>query len=400
MTHHPLQPATTKVLPIFRLMTLALFALFVLSGCGDDGQAPHPGGPEQVQLTEDQKRQLSQATRAAWHMAEPAVDQAMGSAFELLTQVSAFLDEPTEANLAQAQTEWQVTWADYQPLHLYNTMADYAPQSFQLMREVFYAIAARPIEPGYLDTVGDYAYSGLVHDISLPLSATTLREQHGRTHEEDVVLGLFALEFMLFGEPSAPRRVADYQPRQHLTQAEREQGYSATEELPENRRRQLLLTQAQLLVEDFHRLQILWQPQPPDSFYGSYINLPAQQRRALLLDAALLELKRSQAQLAFLEGHTREQPETEEASTVKPPRPVPAQVLQVRLNYLAEVLEMLEAEEDALQQVKRAADAIAEEGATVDAAWEALQASIDALSGEPILPDPASSPNSANPDAE
>lgn len=103
-------------------------------------------------------------------------------------------------------------------------------------------VHAWPLLPGYLDDIPEYPDSGLVHDLSLPLTAVSLRQQHQQFDAEEVVLGLHAIEFLLW---QSPERL---QP-QSLDSQWRERGYSR-EQLPNNRRRVLLQIQVEALQDE------------------------------------------------------------------------------------------------------------------------------------------------------
>jgi putative iron-regulated protein len=317
-----------------------------------------------VQLSEAQKQQLSENTRAAWHLAEEPISRTLEGARQLQVAVENLLGQPSAATLTQAQEQWQKTALAYQPLRLYKRLPEIQPDQFSGLRQLTFDIGAQPIQPGYLDSVGPYAWSGLVHDISLPLSPEALREQHGMTSAEDASLGLFAVKFMLFGlGGEQPRQAADYRALQQLNAADREQGFTKAEELPQNRRRQLLLLQSRLLAEDLQRLHSLWQPDVEGSYYQIYLSYSALQRRALLLQSVELELNELLGQLTptdaedevvdagQVEGPDGSRAETaaESASPMLVADTAPAEFLAARLEYIGELLKTLQARE-ALQQ--------------------------------------------------
>ncbi len=324
-----------------------------------------------AQLSEAQKKQLSENTRAAWHLAEEPISRTLDSARQLQVAVKNLLGQPSAATLTQAQEQWQKTALAYQPLRLYKHLAEIQPDQFSGLRQLTFDIGAQPIQPGYLDSVGPYAWSGLVHDISLPLSSEALREQHGMTSAEDASLGLFAMQFMLFGlGDEQPRQATDYQAQQQLSAADREQGFTKVAELPQNRRRQLLLLQSRLLVEDLQRLHSLWQPDAEDSWYRVYMSYSALQRRALLLRSVEMELREHLAQLmpaataevpgaSPTEGEVDAEAETTEVPDVSPsPMLVadmaPEAFLAARLDYMGKLLKTLEVDEALLQTLQQA----------------------------------------------
>lgn len=331
---------------------LALAAL--LFGC-DSGVEEAPKTPDaaQVELSDEQKQQLSQNTRAAWLLAEPAIKHTLDSAQKLLGGVEKFLREPTVGHLKTAQAQWRQTALDYQPLAPYSQLAESHPEQFPRLRQLLYDIAAHPIQPGYLDSFGPYPYSGLVHNISLPITVPTLRKQHGLTSEQDATLGLYAMHFILFGEKQS-RKAADFTPQQ-LTAEDRARGFTSADELPRNRRRQLLRIQAQLLVEDLQRLHTLWRPQAEASLYPVFMDQPPLQRYQLLrhntqlgLSQILLELNKT-----------------------------PANFLAARLQTIGELAKILNLGEELQKSSQQARQALAK--ADADAAAKALTHALDLM---------------------
>ena len=275
-----------------------LFALMtaLLLGCdsGDDSAIEKPTTSHtqvgEAQLSEAERQRISAASLKAWKAADPVLTAAVDNAQQLHVAVNNLLKAPTAEALSAARHHWRETALTYQPFNLYGSLAELQPEQFHQLRQLIYAIAARPIQPGYLDNFGPYTYSGLVHDIGITISPETLREQHGMTDAQDAALGLYAVQFMLFGYSDAePRQVADFV-TQELTAEQRQQGFNNEEELPENRRRQLVRTEAQLLVDDLQRLQQLWQLNTDGSLAEIFTAYSPLQQHSLWVRAARLEL--------------------------------------------------------------------------------------------------------------
>ncbi|WP_018013516.1 imelysin family protein [Teredinibacter turnerae] len=200
---------------------------------------------------------MSEQNKTYWDTGSHVLASSLNAAQKLQALIRAFLANPSGDTLAAAQEQWIHTESAWQSFFFYSqwpvTLTDvYAPLS-----PLLFNIGARPIQPGYLDYVGPYPYAGLVHDISVPLSAESLEEQHGMMDAEAAALGIYAIEFMLFGEQNT-RPSSDYQPATTLTSAQREQGFQQAIELPANRRRELLNLQTDLLVAHLTALQNLW----------------------------------------------------------------------------------------------------------------------------------------------
>lgn len=59
-------------------------------------------------------------------------------------------------------------------------------------------IDTRPFLPGYIDGIPEYPYSGLVHELDLPMDESALRSQHRLMDEESASLGFPVIEFFLW----------------------------------------------------------------------------------------------------------------------------------------------------------------------------------------------------------
>ncbi len=102
-----------------------------------------------------------------------------------------FLLDPSDTNREMWQSAWLTAHQDWQVL------AYLLPNE----RVVQFQIDAWPVSAGYIDTLPEYPTSGIVSDLSLELSETTLRDQHGFTDDSEVALGFHALEYFVFTRP-------------------------------------------------------------------------------------------------------------------------------------------------------------------------------------------------------
>ncbi len=180
----------------------------------------------------------------------------------LQTGVSDFLDNPTEASLDSARDAWLNAHIAYEltALHRYfaiRVLPD--PQGLQLF-QMQYQINQWSILPGYIDYVGDYPDSGIVNDTTVLLTTQNLRDQHGVFEVTEATLGYHVIEYLLWGlneNEHSPRPASDYVATTNLTSAQIESGITI-EQLPSNRRRQLLSLVTDLLQTDFQSLLSLW----------------------------------------------------------------------------------------------------------------------------------------------
>lgn len=172
----------------------------------------------------------------------------------LRNSINDLLAETDEKNLSAAQAQWKRVFLIYQEL-LPLLFIEHSSFSSSLDQWRF-TLAAWPLQPGYLDSYDVYIQSGIVNDITLPLSSESLRKQHGLTDKEEVTLGLYAIDYLLWGDKktSSPKRLR----RQNKVPLAFEQAGLKVNELPNNRRRQLLKLQSEILSEDMDLLERQW----------------------------------------------------------------------------------------------------------------------------------------------
>lgn len=246
-----------------------------------------------------------------WQQGTDALTASAAAAKTLQAATQALLDAPSEDTLAAAKQQWRAVHLAWQKFYFASQLATTLPSVFEPISKLLFHVGAQPIQPGYLDYFGPYPYSGLVHDISIPLDAETLVNQHGMTDSEELVLGIYAVEFMLAGE-NGGRPASDYSLVSELSSEAQAQGFRQTSELPNNRRRELLGLQTRLLAQDLSQLLAHWRDPGPDALRSQWQTMPADARQAAILST--LERATAQLLLEFVE-HT---PTTEGASISAP----------------------------------------------------------------------------------
>jgi hypothetical protein len=200
---------------------------------------------------------------ALWQQGLQAMEGGLEEAEKLELAIVELLESPSEKSLSIAKSQWRDTFLQYQRfapfLQVQKQGATQAlAQPLKQLKEWQFTLSAWPIQPGYLDSYDVYLHSGIVHDISLPITKSILRKQHGLTDSEEVTLGLHAIEFMLWAnkEKTAFKRfVKKTKVPLVLAQSGLKQN-----ELPNNRRRQLIKLQSQLLTSDMQTLIKQWRP--------------------------------------------------------------------------------------------------------------------------------------------
>lgn len=282
-------PVRTCLMLSFKL-TIAAALLWAVAACGPKDAPTQPGERQAVpapnHLTAPSASEKARNENPAWPLGKEILAESIAKAGALNTAVGQLLDTPNLDNLQRAQRLWRETAAAIERFHLFSRLGTVAPQGFQRLVSLQFNLTAWPIQAGYLDSVGDHPYSGIVFDIGMPMTAEVLREQHGMTDNSDATLGIYALEFLLFGEQN-DRGPLLFQPITALNDQYEEDGYSSVEELPRNRRRELLRLQAQLLTEDMTRLHDAWISTRPDALKQRFEMLTSSQQAELLQKAAL-----------------------------------------------------------------------------------------------------------------
>ncbi len=265
---------------MFLRTRLLLISILLLWGC-DSGE-PESGTslssqPPAAPLGKPDPA-LAESTLAAWQQGAEWLSEAQSHCQALHEQIQTFLATPTQPLLDGARAHWHECHNHWHRLDPLLALADSNPGLFGDLDRVRFAIDAHPLQPGYLDAIEGYPYSGIVNDITLNITARTLRDQHGLTDDSDVVLGLHALEFLLWGE-KGERPVEDFlhqtEPRDEQLSAELTEG-----QLPNNRRRELLRLISQLLQDDLEATRERWLDSE-DRWSRTYRNLHPTSRVAL-----------------------------------------------------------------------------------------------------------------------
>lgn len=239
---------------------LALLGLSLM-GCKEENKPtisqPMPSSHVQEATPYSAINHTDSMAHPAWTAGSNILSASFQSAQQLQQAITALLNAPSLALLEKAQQQWRSTAQHLEAFHVLTRLGTVDPQYFQTLLEQQHFLTAWPIQPGYIDTFGPHAYSGIVFDVDFPMTAATLRDQHGLTSSEDAILGLYPMEFLLFGENNSRGHLV-FMPITELGPEYKEMGYNRVEELPRNRRRELLKIQATQLVEDIGRFQALW----------------------------------------------------------------------------------------------------------------------------------------------
>lgn len=141
-------------------------------------------------------------TAAAFHDAAETQMQAMLSACLALQQdVQGFLSSPSDESQSKAQTSFVPCYQQWIQARVFHQ------QPFGLSEEKSFSklmdlIDTRPFLPGYIDGLPEYPFSGLVHELDIPINANTLRGQHRLMDEDSASVGFPVIEFFLWKVPA------------------------------------------------------------------------------------------------------------------------------------------------------------------------------------------------------
>ena len=111
----------------------------------------------------------------------------------LTNSVEAFLSKPNAEKLITLQNNWVKT---HDALLKVKFLAQ-TPTS-QLMIE---QIDSSPIEPGFLDSLPSYPETGIISDLTVPMTEISIREQHQFTDPSEASLGFHVIEYLVFSRP-------------------------------------------------------------------------------------------------------------------------------------------------------------------------------------------------------
>ena len=272
-----------------------LLLLLFISAC-----EKHNGSNPDLRSTESGRNTIEQADAALWAEIDDTFSKLKQASQALAESIDAFLARPNEDTLSSAQQAWKALHAVEQKLAVIHNLVQSHSGSFDMVRATLARTSAQPIQPGYLDRVGTYAYSGLVYDIGVQLTQENLRHQHQLTDEEEVVLGIYALEFMLFGE-NGKRSANNYQAQTQLNSEAQGSGFKDISELPENRRRRLIQLQSNILAADTVRLLQIIRENQKGSAKKKWFALSDQEKVSAVRNALRHTLTQTLLELSHLE---------------------------------------------------------------------------------------------------
>ena len=146
------------------------------------------------------------------------------------TQKISLLSKNTKKYLETLSDEdhlaWQKSWR--------SAHESFIAITFLPMNENFSEIEAWPLSPGFLDSLENYPYSGIVNDSTIQITPEVLKTQHMITDPSEISLGFHVLEYYAFERNS--------------------EDLNGSEEI-KKRRRSLISVVSDLLVEEIKKLE-------------------------------------------------------------------------------------------------------------------------------------------------
>ncbi|WP_164880943.1 imelysin family protein [Aestuariirhabdus litorea] len=249
---------------------------------------PAPEAPAEG-LTSFSQRYLQQARRQC--------ASALFEAQQLQASLETVLDQTGPEALAAAQSQWEKAHLSWLRCSLFSHNA--GPLDTPAGEDPFplsARIASWPISPGYVDSLPEHPFSGLVNSPDLALSRASLLEQHQLTAANESSVGLYPLETLLFGTD-------DSRTPEELSAAAEPAGDFSSQQ----RRREYLALLGALYSSDLKALVARWDPELA-SFPQSLARFNPHQQRLLLVEGLrerVLELGQEVLLLQEEESGTR-----------------------------------------------------------------------------------------------
>lgn len=120
--------------------------------------------------------------------------------------IAQFLSSPTDQNRQSMGAGWKNAHTAFLAI---STGTFTESSSEDALKSLAYRLDAWPIQPGYIDSIEYYPTSGIVNDITVDLSTESLRQQHGFSDAEEIILGFHPLEYLIFANGTIDYQLSD-----------------------------------------------------------------------------------------------------------------------------------------------------------------------------------------------
>jgi hypothetical protein len=199
--------------PRVRRSRLALYtgALFALIACSEQ---PDGSAKDQQVNQRYRARQANLSIDPLQNLVNAQSRKGIVLAHALRLAIEQFLQNPDETQQAKVQAAWLNAHSAYAAMSSLPLPALLALDSDITLatNKLQYQIDAWPIEPGYLDSLPTYPGSGIISDITVPMTAESLQRQHGFTDAQEVSMGFHALEYLIFARERSDFQLLDSGP--------------------------------------------------------------------------------------------------------------------------------------------------------------------------------------------
>ncbi|WP_187265497.1 imelysin family protein [Reinekea thalattae] len=118
----------------------------------------------------------------------------------LFEDIATFVSDASASHQLNAQETFGLCLESWRRSELY-FQKPFSYSEIKPFHELIDLIDTRPFLPGYIGGIPEYPYSGLVHELEIPLNESTLRRQHRLMDEESPSLGFPVIEFLLWKAP-------------------------------------------------------------------------------------------------------------------------------------------------------------------------------------------------------
>ncbi|WP_340150884.1 imelysin family protein [uncultured Sneathiella sp.] len=188
-------------------------------------------------------------------------EQALIDAKDLQSAIQVLLDNPTNDTLNAARNSWinaRTSYLQTEAFRFYEGPIDFVDDKAGTEGPEG-RLNAWPMNEGFIDYVEGNPDAGIINDLSIEITAESIREYDQVEDESDVTTGYHAIEFLLWGQDlngasAGNRPVSDYIAGSEKT----------------DRRRLYLKTVTEMLVKDLDGLVTAWNTSYPDSYAAKF----------------------------------------------------------------------------------------------------------------------------------
>ena len=132
-----------------------------------------------------------------YNQAVTALNHTQAECEKLFSAIDNFVAAPSGNSQLTAQAAYRPCLQSWRAAELYFQKPFSLTEADDFYRLVD-LIDTRPFLPGYIDGIPEYPYSGLVHELDIPVTEDALRSQHRLMDEESASLGFPVIEFFLW----------------------------------------------------------------------------------------------------------------------------------------------------------------------------------------------------------